>query len=259
MKYSIVTICYNAENQISKTINSVLNLDSINYEYIIIDGNSTDQTLEIIASYEDLFAKKGIIYRYVSENDKGISDAFNKGIMLSSGNYVGLINAGDAICKDSLNIIDEFADNDDEIIYGNILWQDEGRGYSYVRKSQLKVGKLKYEMVIMHPSVFVLRSLYEKYGGFREDFKYCMDQELLYRFFKNGCKFKYIDRVIAEMCADGVSDRKVWPVLVESSKVARLYHKNNLITYFFVLYKYLKNRIAHLVRHIQYGKKIENN
>lgn len=124
-KISIVTICKNAENEIIDTLQSVLLQDYSNLEYIIIDGGSTDETNNIINQYYGLLQSKGIKTVYISEPDKGISDAFNKGISISTGDIIGLINAGDTLLEHSLRTISENFDEQLDVLYGNTVFVDK--------------------------------------------------------------------------------------------------------------------------------------
>lgn len=105
MNLSIITVSLNAEKYIDKTINSILNQTDPVYEYIIIDGNSKDRTYNIICSYEKKFKEKGIRYIYSSDKDRGISDAFNKGIKKATGDLIGIINADDELMPDANKIL----------------------------------------------------------------------------------------------------------------------------------------------------------
>lgn len=246
MKFSIITISFNAASTIENTIKSVYNQDFSDFEYILVDGGSTDGTVNIIKKYQELFKKRNIQYRFISESDSGISDAFNKGIKMAVGEYVGIINAGDELCNDILSKINCLIEPSADIVYGNVRWVDIDRNYTYVRKSKAsKLKYLKYDMVIMHPSVFVKREVYEKCGTFDLNYKYCMDQELLARFlYKEKKNFMYIDTEIAKMISGGVSDSRVWEVLSEARKITESYTGNFIFAWGVQIYKYIKNRMS---------------
>lgn len=101
---SIITVCFNSEKSIKETISSVLNQTKSNFEYIIIDGKSTDKTIEIIQSFENQFKLKGISYQWISEKDTGIYNAFNKGIKLAQGNWISFLGSDDLYMKNALNV-----------------------------------------------------------------------------------------------------------------------------------------------------------
>ena len=222
MKISMVTVCFNAENVIEKTILSVLNQSSPVYEYILVDGASKDRTYEIIKSYEKEFAAKGIRYVHLSEKDKGISDAFNKGIARATGDLVGIINADDELLPDTCKTLNEYAKNHSaDVYYGNCIWVDEKQGLEYVSKPKSHdLKRLLYYMILIHPSTFVRKSAYDECGVFDITYRYCMDKQLLYRFFKAGKKFSYIDESLTKFKAGGVSDTHAKAVFKEGSKMA---------------------------------------
>ena len=121
-KISIVTVCYNAERSIKSTIESVLKQTYTDYEYILIDGKSTDNTYKIVCSYDKKFKNRGVQYRHISEQDQGIFDAMNKGIQMARGRYINFMNADDKF-HDSEVLETLFANQelDDDVIYGNTV------------------------------------------------------------------------------------------------------------------------------------------
>ncbi|MFG6393868.1 MAG: glycosyltransferase [Lachnospiraceae bacterium] len=224
MNLSIITVSLNAEKYIDKTINSILNQTDPVYEYIIIDGNSKDRTYNIICSYEKKFKEKGIRYIYSSDKDRGISDAFNKGIKKATGDLIGIINADDELMPDANKILKKYYEKSNAgVFYGNCLWIDKKRNFSYISRPRHNLDKLLYNMILIHSSTFVKKDIYNKYGRFKIDYKYCMDKELLYRFYKNGVKFKYIDFVLTKFKSGGISDRNKLNVYKEGSKMALSY------------------------------------
>ena len=120
---TVVTVCFNAEQTIAKTMQSVLNQTYRPLEYILVDGKSTDNTLNIIYELKPLFQEKGIAVRIVSEKDKGIFDAMNKGVKLANGRWVNFMNAGDVFCnKDVITRLFSFdIDSDTKLVYGDTL------------------------------------------------------------------------------------------------------------------------------------------
>ena len=162
MKLSMITICFNAEKVIEKTILSVLNQSEPVYEYILIDGASKDQSYEIIKSYEEQFKNKGIRYIHISEKDKGISDAFNKGIERATGDLVGIINADDELLPDTCKILNDYVKNyPADVYYGDCIWIDEKNHWEYVSKPKHDLKELLYNMILIHPSTFVKKSVYD--------------------------------------------------------------------------------------------------
>jgi glycosyltransferase involved in cell wall biosynthesis len=205
MDISIITVCFNSRKTIHDTIQSILAQGFASYEYIIIDGGSTDGTLDIISSYQDAFREKGVPYRWTSEPDRGIYDAMNKGIRLACGRLIGIINSDDWYEPHTLQTVfgafSELADKDNTVIYGIIrLWRD-GQEYA-IRRFHHNFVK---EQVIQHPTCFVPRTLYDRYGGFHDDYKLAGDFELLNRFNSQGVRFHNIDKVLTNFRLGGAS------------------------------------------------------
>ncbi|WP_162426911.1 glycosyltransferase family 2 protein [Pontibacter pudoricolor] len=193
---SVVTVVYNGEKSIERTIKSVLNQDYPNLEYIIVDGNSTDGTLEIIGKYDESIAY------WISEKDKGISDAFNKGISLATGEVIGFLNADDWYEPHALSSIMS-AYTPGSVVHGNMqYWNEDGSKGLFFKPNQKLLPK---EMTINHPTVFVSKSLYEQYGTFSTNYKLAMDYHLLLRLYLASVPFIEVDKTIANMRSGGFS------------------------------------------------------
>ena len=193
---SIITIVFNGEKHLEQTIRSVLDQTYPHIQYIIIDGGSTDQSVNIIKKYEK------DIYYWVSEKDNGISDAFNKGIARATGDVIGIINADDWFEPQALERLGQIGDTD--ICFGDIqLWENERK--ELIQKGNLPL--LSREMTIHHATVFVKRNIYEVYGGFDLHYRCAMDYDLLLRFKVKNCRFMYIPHVLSNMrWGDSVTD-----------------------------------------------------
>lgn len=258
MKLSIVTVCYNAEACIDKTIKSILNQTLPIYEYIVIDGASNDATYSHVCSYDSDFKEKGIIFKHISEPDRGISDAFNKGIQMATGDIIGLINADDELTENANEILNEIIENNQaDIYYGNCLWIDNDRNMEYIRKPSTKLNKLLYNMVLIHPSTFVKKEAYNKCGLFDITYKLCMDKELLYRMYKSEMKFVYIDEILSKMASGGVSDTNIKAVYKEGSRMALSYGEPFLKAKAIEIKKTIRNRIVTQLKHTLVFRKIK--
>ena len=213
-RISIITITYNSAKTIEETILSVINQNYSNLEYIIIDGKSTDDTLNIINKY------KTKINKIISEPDKGISDAFNKGIREATGEIIGIINSDDMLNTDVLNkindIVNAYPNND--IYYGNGIIFDKESNYIY--KPIYKIENILKYMFICHPSTFERKTAYEKYGDFNINYKCSMDFELLSRMYIKGAKFKYFDYECALFRRGGTSWKTFDVTMEESTQIA---------------------------------------
>lgn len=186
-KISIVTITYNSEKTLEETILSVVNQNYCNLEYLIIDGGSKDSTLKIVDKYRDK------ISFVISEPDKGISDAFNKGIKYASGDIIGIINSDDILCDGALQAIADNYEPGVDVYRGHTVVWDDIRGTKLSVKPTMSFPLGKPIKAVCHQGTFVTKAAYEKYGVFRVEFKYMMDADLLHRFYLKGAKFKYVD------------------------------------------------------------------
>jgi glycosyltransferase involved in cell wall biosynthesis len=194
---SIITIVYNGEKHIEQTINSVFAQTWPHIEYIIIDGGSKDNTVSIIKKYESRLAY------WISEPDKGISDAFNKGLRQAKGEWVGIINADDWYETDAVQKVIDTAGNND-VVFGNVqYWKNSAK--SFIQISNLEY--LEKEVSIIHPAVFIKRAAYEKFGFFDTSLRCAMDYELLLRMKINHCSFVHVPVVISNMRWEGFSDK----------------------------------------------------
>lgn len=247
-KISMITISYNSIRTIEKTFMSILNQTYRPLEYVIIDGKSTDGTVNLIEKYIPILKSKGIEVAFSSESDCGISDAFNKGIIKSTGDLIGIINSDDSLIDDILcDVLSNFDDSID-VLYGDCQWIDSANQLSYTRKSRTNLHMLKYEMIIMHPSCFIKKAAYDKYGMYDINLKYVMDKDLLARFYSLGAKFKYVPVIFSRMSSGGISDANYKQVYNEGLIVAK---RNNvpdvfmrlrlcLMLFFRFIQKYLK-------------------
>ena len=188
-RISVITVAYNCRECIEKTIKSVTGLSYDNLEYIVIDGGSTDGTVEIIEQYKDRIAY------YVSERDKGIYDAMNKGLAVATGEWVNFMNAGDFFAnKDVLNSVVEQMEDDAVIVHGNIIKQC--RGFYYFA-TPAGADKADVQMPVFHQSTFVKLS-YHRSHPFDISFKSSGDYNFFYNAnFRDKCKFQYIPVVVA--------------------------------------------------------------
>jgi glycosyltransferase involved in cell wall biosynthesis len=226
MRISIITICYNRKATIAKAIESVLNQDHPNIEYIIIDGNSTDGTQDIIESYS------GKITTYISEPDKGMYDALNKGLQLATGDLVGLMHSDDEFYDSTIvsKIVAAFkkAPHTDGI-YGNGIYITNDAEEKIVRNrigGEYNFEKLKSGWLPLHPTVYLKKSLIEKYGVYDLNFKIASDTEFLLRYlYKHKIKMSYLNTYVVKMRMGGLSTsyKRAFEVLVEDYNIYK-YH-----------------------------------
>jgi glycosyltransferase involved in cell wall biosynthesis len=206
MKVSIITVCYNSDSTIEKTIQSVLNQSYQDIEYIIVDGASNDNTLSIIKDYEPIFNGRMI---WISEPDKGLYDAMNKGILIATGDLVGIINSDDIFYNNqTINEIVTFHNlNNIDASVGNIVQQNEfGRNIRFYSSKNWSPDKLKIGFMPPHPSIFFKKELFNKHNKYNINFKIGADYELIVRFFiKNKINWEYSGITTTLMLIGGVS------------------------------------------------------
>lgn len=210
---SIITIVFNGEQYLEQTIQSVLQQSYPHIEYIIIDGGSSDGTVDIIKKYE-----QGLAY-WISEKDKGVSDAFNKGIEKAKGEIIGLINADDWYERDTVKKVVEAISSYD-VCYGDLrYWKKEKPEVVFTGDHRY----LQHEMTLNHPTVFIRRSIYQQFGQFDLAYKYAMDYDLLLRLKLKGCRFIHIPEVLANMRWEGISDQQWLKACREVSAIKNKY------------------------------------
>ena len=198
MKISVITITYNSEKTLEETILSVAAQDYRDFEYLIIDGGSTDTTVEIIKKYEN------VVTKWISEPDRGISDAFNKGIRMATGEVICLINSDDILAENALQTIAREIRPETDILYGNAIYFGQNQKPFRVRPHE-DLDYFRKGMALVHPATFVRKRAYEKYGTFDLGYRCAMDRELLLRMYLAGARFQYVDRDFAKMRMGGVS------------------------------------------------------
>ncbi|MDO4161361.1 MAG: glycosyltransferase family 2 protein, partial [Prevotellaceae bacterium] len=191
VKISIITISFNSENTIEETIRSVIDQDYDNVEYIIIDGKSTDNTLNIINKYREH------IDVLVSEKDRGISDAFNKGISHATGDMICLINSDDYLLPGSLSKVAEEYDGKSDIYSGNVLLWNPDNGFRCREIPSVKFPIMPFFCHVAHQGMFATKECYRKYGTYDINIRFPMDLDFLIRAYNNGAKFHYMNIDVA--------------------------------------------------------------
>lgn len=196
---SIITPVLNAGETLERTIQSVAPQKTCEIEYIVVDGGSTDASCEIIDRHDDVIDKR------ISESDRGIAHAMNKGIALASGAFIGLLNADDVYQVGALQKILAMIDKHPgvDVFYGDVAYYDPTNGDTFVRHSNL--ADIAKFMSLFHPAMFVRREAYQNTGGYEEDYKLAMDSEWVHRAVAQGLQFEHVPAVLATMSLGGVS------------------------------------------------------
>lgn len=201
MKISIITVCYNSEATIKDTLESVLKQTYTNYEYLIIDGKSKDNTINIVKEYEKKFTGK---LKWISERDKGLYNAMNKGISLATGDIIGIINSDDILAHEKvLERVVEVINGVDGV-YSNLLMLDENLKEPYRLFNSKNVSK-RIGWHMPHPTLYVKKEIYEKYGTYNEEFRIAADLDFMYRIIKQNTSFKYVNDCFVFMRSGGAS------------------------------------------------------
>lgn len=225
LKFSVITVTFNAENSLRRTIESVLTQSYAPFEYLIFDGLSGDRTVAVAEEYGPAFAAKGVRYRVVSEKDSGIYNAMNKGVRAAEGDFISFLNAGDWYEKTALADVNAFyGEKPFELTYG---------GLNYIMRNgrvHVKMSRLDRFLVSSrhwnHPSMFLNRELYRKYG-FDERFRMYADFNLYLKLRRMGVNIRIIDKVITNFMADGVSTNTAWKkVLARAGEKYCSYREN---------------------------------
>lgn len=233
---TVITVCFNSEKTIRFSLESVLNQTYHNIEYIIIDGNSTDSTIEIIKSYQHKFIEKGISYKWFSETDKGIYDAMNKGIKLSSGKLIGILNSDDWYELDTLqNVKNECIKSHSDFIHGNMnVFSPEKEFLKTLKPKNKKFVTRK--MPFFHPTSFASKKLYNTLKGYSLDYKICSDYDFIIKVINSNFSISYVNKVLTNFTMGGVSTTEIKPALKESHliRVHNGYKKNKSKFYYFI-------------------------
>jgi glycosyltransferase involved in cell wall biosynthesis len=228
MKISIITVCYNAEKTIEKTIESIIAQSYKDLEYIIIDGASTDKTLEIIERY-----KKILPIILVSEKDNGIYDAMNKGTDLASGDYLNFMNAGDTFFNSTViaDVIPFLGENYD-IVYGNmeVIYRD----FKLIKKEPEP--KYLWQGPVNHQSSFIKRETLKKYR-YNTDNKLVADFEFFLNVYYQGGKIKKINETIASYSNDGVTQVNDKQVIEDCYKTVKLFRDDLTVKIYYTFLK----------------------
>ena len=209
---SIITATFNSAKTLKDTIQSVLRQTNKDFEYLIIDGGSTDETIDIVKSYESEFSGR---LKWVSEKDQGIYDAMNKGIKMASGDVVGILNSDDDFTSDDIlqTVDNAFKSHEIDAIYGDIHFIRDGNPQKCVRYYSSRMFRpfwLRFGFMPAHPSFYCKREVFEKAGLYSLDYKIGADYEMMVRLFKKyRIMSQYINKDFVTMRTGGASNNNV--------------------------------------------------
>ena len=230
MKISLITVSFNSGSTIKDAIESVLSQDHPDIEYIIVDGNSKDNTVNIIKSFGSKISK------WISEPDAGIYDAMNKGIRMATGEVVGMINSDDFYFDTTIlsKVAKAFADPEIDAVFGDLIFVDPGNLKKVVRTYSSKTwhpGKFARGFMPAHPTFFVRRKYYQQFGLFKTDYAIAADYELLIRFlYVNKLRYQYLPVTMVIMRKGGVSSRNIKSNIILNQEIIRGCRENGIST-----------------------------
>lgn len=215
LKISIVTAVYNNRETVVGAIESILTQSFSNVELVLIDGGSTDGTLNALSTYRDR------ISAFVSEPDDGIYDALNKGIRLASGDVVGFLHADDLMADEHVlkRVADAFADPDVDAVYGDLVYvrrNAPSEVVRYWRAGQFDIEQLRWGWMPPHPTFYVRRHVYERLGGFDVTYRIAADYDCMLRLLMSGIRVRYLPHLLVRMRVGGASNQSVSNVLLKS-------------------------------------------
>jgi glycosyltransferase involved in cell wall biosynthesis len=235
MKISIITATCNSAKTIKDTLDSVAKQTYPNIEHIIVDGASKDNTLELVST----FGKQ--VATIISEPDKGIYDAMNKGIKAATGDIIGILNSDDFFTSDDViaTVAKTFEENDIDALYGDVHYVNPDnleKNVRYYSSAVFKPSLFRFGFMPAHPSFYMKRSCYEKHGLYALDYKIAADYDLLIRYlYKEKVAYKYIQKDFVTMRTGGVSTENFNSKIVLNKEIVRACRKYGISTNLFLL------------------------
>jgi len=237
LKISIITVSYNSAETIKDTIESILSQDYENIEYIIIDGGSTDNTVDIVKKYADK------IDYFVSEADNGIYDGMNKGIKAATGDIVGILNSDDFYPNSYVisNVAKTFTSQDCDAVYGDLVYvkeNDTSKIARYWQSGEYTIKKIKNGWMLPHPTFFVKKEMYDRHGYYNTDLKSAADYEMILKLlYKKNISVFYIPMILVKMRMGGRSNASIMNRVRANKEDGLAWTKNQLNKPMFVRIK----------------------
>jgi len=228
MKTSIITICFNSAETIEDSVRSILAQDYRDIEYVVIDGGSTDGTLDILAKYRSQISK------FMSEPDDGMYDAMNKGLSFATGDIVGFLNADDFYANEKVigRIVEAMQVNNVDCCYGDLEYvrrHNLGKTVRRWKSQPYRDGLFERGWHPPHPTFFVKKDVFDKYGCFDLQYTISADYELMLRFLKKyGLKSCHIPDVLIKMRTGGKSNKNLWEIIKANIECHKAWNQNGL-------------------------------
>lgn len=233
MKLSIVTVTYNSGITLRDTIQSVLFQSYPDIEYLLVDGLSRDNTVEIIKEYEPQFSSR---IKWISEKDSGLYDAMNKGIRMATGDIVGIINSDDFYHRTDIlaKVADAFQDETVQAVYGDVRFVNPDnldKTVRYYSSKKFSPNLFRYGFMPAHPTFFTYRKYFDEFGYYKTDYRIAADYELLIRFlYTHHLKAKYLPLDFMKMRTGGASTASFKSNLLLNKEIVRACRENGLWT-----------------------------
>ena len=230
MIISIITVVFNGEGTIGRAVESVLSQKNVQVEYIVIDGESTDKTMEVLSPYGSYIAK------IISEKDEGIYDAMNKGLKIATGDVVGFLNADDFYSHPEilLRIAEEFRDQAVEAVFGDLDYFHQDNPTKIVRSyrsNKFPSKNLSRGLMPAHPTLFLKKAIYKKFGYFDSSFRIAGDFDFIVRVFKGGeINYRYLPESFVKMQLGGISTKGLSSRITVLRENMRACKKNGIST-----------------------------
>lgn len=233
MKISIITVTFNSGKTLHDTIQSVLSQSYPYIEYILIDGLSKDNTVEIIKEYEPQFCGR---MKWISEKDKGLYDAMNKGICMATGDVVGIINSDDFYHRTDIisKVTECFQNRTIQAVYGDVRFVNPDnldKTVRYYSSRNFSTGRFRYGFMPAHPTFFTYRKYFEEFGYYKTDYRIAADYELLIRFlYTYHLKSRYLSLDFMKMRTGGASTASIKSNLLLNKEIVRACKENGIWT-----------------------------
>ncbi len=248
-KVTIITPTFNSAQTIKSNIQSIQNQSYINWEHIIIDNKSVDNSLEIVKKNSDYRRK------ILSEKDKGIYDAINKGIKLAEGEIISILHSDDIFFDSNslMEVVDKFNKHNTDIVYGDLIYvkkNDLTKTLRYWKSCNFKSGLFNKGWSPPHPAFFIRKKFYEEFGLYKNEIGNSADVELMHRMLQtHEISNEYLNRTLVKMRYGGKSNNSIIEICRQNLKIIKFLNLNNPLKIFKFLYFKIKNRI------IQFFKK----
>ncbi len=249
MKITIITVCYNSASHIEDAINSVAGQDYQEIEHIVIDGNSDDGTQQILKKYSSKIAD------WISEPDHGIYDAMNKGIKKATGDVIGILNSDDFYFDNQVltKVAKAFSDRETDAVFGDLIFVDPNNLNHTVRtysSNRWHPDKFAKGYMPAHPTFFVKKKFYDKYGLFETDYKIAADYEMLIRLlYVQKLNYKYLPLKMVKMRKGGVSSNGIKSNITLNSEIIRACRTHGIKTNVLKIYPKYFNKVFELFNH----------